>query len=457
MNSVEFENDISIIIKAHNLTIKRSKKEIKLILIYHITYEVIEIKVYENNSNKFLGREILIYSDIFQIFNNYFICFNENMQKIFEFFNNCICLKKYEIYINEVAKAINLELYILKENNMDAKSICITSCEDEEKWKLVSQKIKELNGMFNEQKKNIVVAPFLNCIKFENNIHCLYMDIYIEKEIEILVFKTIIINKNNSIINNSNKKEEIFAGFYSRDDINNMSKYYESISNINEISDDIKINLSNKNLKIENITEEKIRLSLKVLSSINPQIITFDLIKGLDIKDKYIQIIKELKLKNEFLVNNDVFIYRNNLSREQKNKSKNNNVLNNIELMPINSIKNTFNDSNNEEKKLIGKKRKRLSSLKKIVKNNTKKDKKKEEKSIDDNSILSKNIKNDKKKEKEIDSLLLNMDNSNKKKSTKIEDKIRCNLQKKNEKKRNYTEHREEEYIVICDNKGGKK
>ena len=49
------------------------------------------------------------------------------------------------------------------------------------------------------------------------------------------------------------------------------------------------------------------------------------------------------------------------------------------------------------------------------------------------------------------------MDNSNKKKSTKIEDKIRCNLQKKNEKKRNSTEHREEEYIVICDNKGGKK
>ena len=39
MNSVvDFEDDISIIVKAHTLTIKRNKKEIKLILF--ISYEL---------------------------------------------------------------------------------------------------------------------------------------------------------------------------------------------------------------------------------------------------------------------------------------------------------------------------------------------------------------------------------------------------------------------------------
>ncbi len=137
MNSVDFENDISIIIKTHSLPLKRSRKEIKLILIFHITYEIIEIKIYENTYNKLVGREILKYDDIFQIFNNYFICFNENMQRIYSFISNCISLKKCEIYLNEATRTINLEVFILKDNSFDSKNIYITSIYDENKWNLM--------------------------------------------------------------------------------------------------------------------------------------------------------------------------------------------------------------------------------------------------------------------------------------------------------------------------------
>ena len=150
MNPVEFENDSSIILKAYNLTIKRSKKEIKLILIYHISYYVIEIQIFDNSANMIIGREVLDYSDIYLLFNNYFICLNENMEKIFFFINNCINLKKYDININENSKTINIELFILKDNNIDAKIINIPCCDDENNCLLISKKIKEFNDHINK-------------------------------------------------------------------------------------------------------------------------------------------------------------------------------------------------------------------------------------------------------------------------------------------------------------------
>ena len=439
MNSAEFELDYSINIKAHNLTIKRSKKEIKLILIYHLTYQVIEIKIYDNPSNRLLGREILDYSDIFQIFNIYFITFDENMQNIFDYINNCITLQKYEVYINEISKTINLELFLLKENNISAKNISITAFNDEEKCKLICQKIKNLNKSVNDENNIITVAPFLNCIKYETNFHCLLMNIYIEKEIEILVFKVILINKNNNMF--INKKEESFAGFYSRDDINNLTKYYESISNIYEISDDIKINLANKNLKIENINDEKIKIALTVLSSINPTIIIFDLIKGKEIKDKYIQIIKELKLKNEFLANNDIFLNSNYLLPEQRNKSKSNNINNKKNAIQNSNNKNLLNENANEDKKLIGNKRKRLQPIKNPPRKNEKNDKFKEGTNLDDNDNfgLPKEAINQSVniviENHLLNNMLLNKDNLNGKKSKN--NKIKSISQKNNEKIKN--------------------
>ena len=451
MYDAEFENDISIIVKSHALTINRSKKEIKLILIYHMTYEVIEIKIYDNSLNKLLGREILTYSDIFQIFNNYFICFNENMQKIYDYINNSIGLKKYEIYLVDITKTISLEIYILKENNINAKSINITSCDDEEKYKLVSQKIKELNCLINIHNKTITVAPFLNCIKYENNIHCLYMDLYIEKEIEILAFKAKIISKNNNFINLNKNNEIIYSRFYSRDDIIFLSKYYESISNINEVCDDIKINLANKNLKIDSVTDDKIKITLNVLSSINKFKITFELIKGLDIKDKYIQIIKDLKIKNEYLANNVTFQNKNNFFLEKKSKNKNNTINNNNETVSNNN-KNIFNEKKNNEKKIIGKKRKRLDSIKKTEKNNGKKDKKNNYEQINNVknvfSYFPKDIKNENLMPKNT---LLNLLNNMSSIQQKLEnEKLKLNLPKIIDKNSNQKNNKDEHYLVLC-------
>ena len=441
MNSVEFENDISIIIKSHTLSLKRSKKELKIILIYHITYEVIEIKIYENNSNNLLGREILTYSDIFQIFNNFFICFNENMQKIYSYINNCIYLKKCEIYLNEVTKAINFEIFILKENRFDSKKIYITSIYDENKCNLISMKIKELNRLVNTNNYNIKVAPFLNCIKYENNINSLYFDIYIENDIDILVFKAILINRNNIIINNDNN-EKIFSAFYSKEDMNYISKsYYEPISNINEISDDIKISIFNKNIKIENVTDDKIKITVTVFSSINHYKIYFELIKGFDIKSKYIQMIKELRLRNEMLANNEIIQSKKSFFLEQKNK--NNNIKN-----KNNSIQNNNNQLKNDEKnkKMIGKKRRRFPAKKTSIKKKEKekenkdKDEEKEEDSKEkesfifndssydndndnDNSSEQKKFKNE--IENVLNNMFKNMDNSNINQSYKNKDKKR--------------------------------
>ena len=58
---------------------------------------------------------------------------------------------------------------------MDTKKILITSCDDEEKLKIISNKIKELNALINIQNINEKVAPLMNYIKYENNLYCLYV------------------------------------------------------------------------------------------------------------------------------------------------------------------------------------------------------------------------------------------------------------------------------------------
>jgi hypothetical protein len=201
------------------------------------------------------------------------------------------------------------------------------------------------------------------------------MDFYIEKEIEILVINAKLVEKNNFIINMNNNDSKIFAAFFSKDEINKIFKnYYELFPSINEILDDIKLNISNKNIKIDSITNEKIKLTVSVISSFTTSKFSFELIKGLDIKDKYIQIIKELRMKNEFLANSDILQSKDILPSEQKNKNNGANKSNNNTSQTNQSIKKV---QKKDDKKVLGKKRKRF-PVRKSVKNKNKKEKKEE-------------------------------------------------------------------------------
>ena len=84
------------------------------------------------SSNKLIGREILTYSDIFEIFENYFLCFNEDMLNIYTSLNNSFLLKKYQANVNENTKQINIELLILKERELHMKTLTslLISCQD---------------------------------------------------------------------------------------------------------------------------------------------------------------------------------------------------------------------------------------------------------------------------------------------------------------------------------------
>ena len=225
--------------------------------------------------------------------------------------------------------------------------------------------------------------------------------------------------------------------------MNYISKsYYEPISNINEISDDIKISIFNKNIKIENVTDDKIKITVTVFSSINHYKIYFELIKGFDIKSKYIQMIKELRLRNEMLANNEIIQSKKSFFLEQKNK--NNNIKN-----KNNSIQNNNNQLKNDEKnkKMTGKKRRRFpakkASMKKKEKENKENKDRDEEKEEDskekesfifndssyDNDNENDNSSEQKKFKNEIENVLnnmfKNMDDSNINQSYKNKDKKR--------------------------------
>ena len=119
----------------------------------------------------------------------------------------------------------------------------------------------------------------------------------------------------------------------------------------------------NKNIKIEGITNEKIKLKIKAVSSVfSTSDIDFTLTKNKDIKEKYIEIIQALKEKNEYLIKREIY------QEKKQNKIKNINsyFLNN------NALSNSYHSLNKEgilnnsdislENKLIGKKKKRKST-----------------------------------------------------------------------------------------------
>ena len=364
MNFIDFENDTSIICKAYSLKLNRNIKNITLILLYHISYEVIEIKIYEISSNKLIGREILTYVDIFEIFENYFLCFNEDMLKIYTFLNNCFLLQKYQACINELTKQINIELFLLKERLLNMKTLKITTCEDLDGYKNILLKIKELNcKMNNNINKSYKVAP-VNYIRYENDLYCLYFNIFIEKEIDVLGIKVQAIHKvgENNIINYISSNNEFYAVYYSLGEIDIISKnYYKLLPNLEEISKEFEINFYNKNIKIEGITNEKIKLKIKVVSSaINTSDIDLTLIKNEDIKEKYIEIIQALKERNEYLIKREIL---QDKKANKINKNINSNILNysalssSYQSLNKESILNGSNISS--EKKLLGKKKKR--------------------------------------------------------------------------------------------------
>ena len=363
MNFIDFENDTSIICKAYSLKLNRNIKNITLILLYHISYEVIEIKIYEISSNKLIGREILTYDDIFEIFENYFLCFNEDMLKIYTFLNNCFLLQKYQANINESTKQINISLFLLKERVLNTKALNITTCENLDGYRNVLQKIKELNSKMNNNDKTYKIAP-VNYIRYENDLYYLYADIFVEKEIDILGIKVQVIQKigENNIINYiNNESNEFYAVYFTLDELNIISKnYFKSLTNLEEISKEFEINFSNKNIKIEGITNEKIKLKIKVLSSaINISDIDLTLKKNEDIKEKYIEIIQDLREKNEYLIKREI------LQDKKPNKINKNNSI----VFNYSSLSSSYNSLNKEgilnnsnissENKLIGKKKKR--------------------------------------------------------------------------------------------------
>ena len=363
MNFIDFENDTSIICKAYSLKLNRNIKNITLLLLYHISYEVIEIKIYEISSNKLIGREILTYDDIFEIFENYFLCFNEDMLKIYTFLNNCFLLQKYQANINESTKQINISLFLLKERVLNTRSLNITTCEDLDGYRNVLQKIKELNCKMNNNDKTYKIAP-VNYIRYENDLYYLYADIFVEKEIDILGIKVQVIQKigENNIINYiNNESNEFYAVYFTLDELNIISKnYFKSLTNLEEISKEFEINYSNKNIKIEGITNEKIKLKIKVLSSaINISDIDLTLKKNEDIKEKYIEIIQDLREKNEYLIKREI------LQDKKPNKINKNNSI----AFNFSSLSSSYNSLNKEgilnnsnissENKLIGKKKKR--------------------------------------------------------------------------------------------------
>ena len=363
MNFIDFENDTSIICKAYSLKLNRNIKNITLLLLYHISYEVIEIKIYEISSNKLIGREILTYDDIFEIFENYFLCFNEDMLKIYTFLNNCFLLQKYQANINESTKQINISLFLLKERVLNTKALNITTCENLDGYRNVLQKIKELNSKMNNNDKTYKIAP-VNYIRYENDLYYLYADIFVEKEIDILGIKVQVIQKigENNIINYiNNESNEFYAVYFTLDELNIISKnYFKSLTNLEEISKEFEINFNNKNIKIEGITNEKIKLKIKALSSaINISDIDLTLKKNEDIKEKYIEIIQDLREKNEYLIKREI------LQDKKPNKINKNNSI----AFNYSSLSSSYNSLNKEgilnnsnissENKLIGKKKKR--------------------------------------------------------------------------------------------------
>ena len=155
----------------------------------------------------------MTYSDIYQIFKNYFLCFNEDIQKIYDYLNKSLVLKRSQLNIQNDSKTIYIESYTLIEGRIQMNKIYIPSCTDSHGLNLVSKKIKEIESLYTIPNSILTVAPLCNYLKYEINSFILYINIYIEKAIESIVFKMRLVEKdsNGNTINKKDDKNEIYS------------------------------------------------------------------------------------------------------------------------------------------------------------------------------------------------------------------------------------------------------
>ena len=313
----------------------------------HNQYDTIDIRLYDYSS-QLINRELLTYSDIFQIFNNFFIYFNENMQKIYEFINKCIIQKNYEIKFENNNKYLSLELYILTEKRLQAKKICLYSYLDKNGSDIISQKIKDIKLLKKIPSSNSIVAPFTNQLKYETNSYILNIKTYYEPEIELIAFKIKLIEKNSNNNNNNINDNDIYCSYYIRPEIDSISKNYFENYSLKEILDNFKLIIANKNIKIDIIPNKKIKIQMILLSNCRAIQLNLEFIKGYSIKQKYIQILKDLKEENEALkFENNLF----NSLKGTKIKNANNNKINHDKY--INKNNNDYINNNNKINELL--------------------------------------------------------------------------------------------------------
>ena len=370
----------NIISKTHPISLRGTKNSCELELILDKTLNLIIFKIAEENSKNEINRLLITYSDIYLIFNNYFICFNESMEKIFNFFNNCFCLKKYVIKIMN-DKKVSLEFLILQDKKSTIKNIIIPPYLTEEDKKEFNKRFKifqkfETNGS-NESKIFIdeLIAPQLENVKYMDDKFLLNINLSTLPNIKTMVFtaklkileenqiinsdtdsisstnfhindniQNINNNSNNNINNNFifsnydnidntngiNKKKEIekiYNAYFTYDDLIEISKnYYSIFANIDDIKDDILINLYNKNYKIEEISEKIIKLFVTTImyssSVVNQKDVIFELIQDYKIDNWYQKKMEKYQhLLNECKMK--LFVKVN-----EKKTNSNNNIIN---------------------------------------------------------------------------------------------------------------------------------
>ena len=388
-----FENIIAthnIISKTHPINLRGAKNPCEFELILDKTLNFILLKIVEENSKNEINRLLITYSDIYLLFNNYFICFNENMGKIYNFFNNCFSLKKYVIKIMN-DKKVSLEFLILQDKKSIIKNIIIPPYLTEEDKKEFNKRLNifqkfETNGS-NEPKifMDEIIAPQPESVKYNDEKFLLNISLSTFPNIRTMIFtlkykileenqntnsdtdstssNNIHIHINNNIHNNSsndfnntsnnfifnnndnndnndnvnnNKKKEnekIFNAYFTYDDLIEISKnYYSVFANIDDIKDDILINLYNKNYKIEEISEKIIKLYVTTImytsSVVNEKEVIFDIIQDYKIENWYQKKMEKYQnLLNDYKM--QLFLKANEKKNNNNNNSNNNAVNNN--------------------------------------------------------------------------------------------------------------------------------
>ena len=297
-----------------------------------------------------------------------------------------------------------IEIYTLIEGKIQSNKIDIPSCIDLHGINLIKQKIKEIESLYKIPDTLLSVAPLCNYLKYEINSYISYINIFVERAIESVVIKMKLIEKNNNanqnanLLNKKDDKNDLYSGFYTKKELNIISKNYYERYNLEEILDDFKLNIINKNIKIDITPNKKIKMELFLVSDSKTKSIILEFYKGINIKKKYIEIINNLREENIELKDE---ISEKNAIIELKNKEIKNNIYNHINnnVFLGNDIlkkKEIFDYDINNEKKLLNKKRKKNENKKNNIKNN--KNDKKEITEI--RAIMQKAIKEAKNKNK---------------------------------------------------------